>query len=116
MDLNDFRQAALKDPKVLAAARKVVPIDDSSLDWKLELPPGRVEIVMRDGRSFERVGTGIPGSAEAPMDWNDVVRKFSNCASFAPVARSTEEISAVHTAVQRLEGVDDATEVLRALA
>ena len=60
MGLNDFTEAGLKDPQVLAAARKIVLVDDAALDWKLELPPGRVEIAMRDGRRFERVGTGVP--------------------------------------------------------
>jgi len=116
MRLADFSERALKDLQVLATARKVVAIDDASLDWKLELPPGRVEIVMRDGRRFERVGTGIPGSAEAPMDWHDIVRKFSDCASFAPVPLAAEQVSAVHRAVERLENMDDATAILRALA
>jgi 2-methylcitrate dehydratase PrpD len=116
MSLDDFTEAALKNPAVLATAGKVVPIDDASLDWKLELPPGRVEIVMRDGRKFERVGTQVPGSAEAPMDWDDIVRKFVNCASFSPVAQSAETICAVHSAMQRLERIDDATELLRKLS
>lgn len=116
MSLQDFTKRALRDPKVFDVAQLVVPIDDASLDWKLELPSGRVEIVLRDGRSFERTGTDVPGSVEAPMDWDDIVRKFTDCASFAPVARSSDEIVAVHRAVQGLEDAGDATEMLRMLA
>lgn len=116
MSLRDFTEEALRDPDVLAAAQKVVPINDDALDWKLELPPGRVEIITRDGRKFGRVGTDIPGSAEAPMSWDDIVTKFKDCASFAAVPRSPEQIEAVHRMVQRLELVDDATEVLRMLS
>ena len=116
VSLNDFTEAGLKDPRVLAAARKVVPIDDATLDWKLELPPGRVEIVLRDGRRFERVGTGVPGSVEAPMTWEDIVRKFLECASFAPEPFPSERVAAVHRTVDRLESVADATEILRALS
>ena len=116
MRLADFTPEALSDPQVLAMARKVVPVDDASLDWKRELPPGRVEIVLSDGRRFERVGRGVPGSAEAPMSWEDVVRKFIDCASFAPVTRSKEEIEMVYRTLQRLEQVDDATSVLRMLS
>lgn len=116
MSLADFADRALRDPQVLAAARKVVPIDDDSLDWKLELPAGRVEIVMRDGRRYERVGRDIPGSAEAPMTWGDLVHKFTECASFAPLPRSPEQIGFVHETVRRLDSVDDATSVLRALS
>lgn len=114
--LRDFTARALQDPQVLATAQKVVPVDDATLNWKLDLPPGRVQIVLRDGRSFERVGTGIPGSVEAPMDWDDIVRKFIDCASFAPVPRSASQISAAHHAVERLEEAQDATEMVRALA
>jgi 2-methylcitrate dehydratase PrpD len=116
MRLSDFTPEALRDARVLAMAQRVVPVDDASLDWKRELPPGRVEIVLRDGRRFERVGRDVPGSADAPMSWDDVVRKFVDCASFAPVARSKEQIEAVHLTVQRLELVDDATIVLRMLS
>jgi 2-methylcitrate dehydratase PrpD len=116
MQLADFTTEALSDPQVMAMARKVVPVDDPSLDWKRELPPGRVEIVLQDGRRFERVGRGVPGSAESPMTWDDVVRKFVECASFAPAERSQEQIETVHRTVQRLEGVEDATSVLRMLS
>jgi 2-methylcitrate dehydratase PrpD len=116
MSLNDFTDKALKDPKVQEVARKVVPIEDRGLDWKLELPPGRVEIITRDGRKFDRIGTHVPGSPEAPMRWDDLVGKFIECARFAAVARSDEQIEAVYKAVQRLELMDDATEVLRLMA
>lgn len=116
MGLTDFTDEALKNPAVLEAARKVVPINDATLDWKLELPPGRVEIVTNDGRRFERVGTGIPGSAEAPMGWDDIVRKFKDCASFSAVPRLSDQTESVCGMVRRLESLEDATEVLRALA
>jgi 2-methylcitrate dehydratase PrpD len=116
MSLNDFTDVALRDSDVLAAAQKVVPVDDQSLDWKLELPPGRVEIVTRDGRRLQRVGTNIPGSADAPMSWDDIVEKFKDCASFAVVPRSPDRIETVHRTVQRLESVQDATEMLQALS
>jgi 2-methylcitrate dehydratase PrpD len=116
MRLADFTVEALKDPEVLELARKVVPVSDSSLDWKGKMPPGRVEIVMRDGRRFERIGDGVPGSVEAPMGWDDVVRKFVDCASFAPVPCSPETIKAVHQTAGRFEHESDATVILRALS
>jgi len=116
MRLADFTVAALQDPQVLALARRVVPVSDARLDWKGQMPPGRVEIVMRDGRRFERTGRGIPGSVEAPMSWEEVVSKFVECASFAPVLRSAEEIKAVHETVAKLELEADATAILRALS
>jgi len=113
--LADFRAEALRDPQILDLARRVVPVDDASLDWKLDLPPGRVEIARRDGQRFERTGRGIPGSAERPLDWGDLVAKFADCASVAPRALAAERVAGVHETVCRLEHADDATAVLRAL-
>ena len=54
----DLTEKALAGHEVLATAQKVVPVPDDALDWKLEIPAGRVEIVTRDGRTLEQtVGT-----------------------------------------------------------
>ncbi|HEX3678626.1 MAG TPA: MmgE/PrpD family protein [Galbitalea sp.] len=109
----DFTEAGLRDPQVLAVAQKVVPIEDSTFDWKLDLPPGRIEIVTRDGRSFSDVGTGFPGSPESPMTWDDLVHKFEECASAAAVRPSQGQVEAVVRMTRELEALDDATEILR---
>lgn len=115
LGLRDFTEEALTDPQVLSLARKIIPVADASLDWKLELPPGRVEIVLTDGRRFERVGTDIPGSAQSPMGWSDLVRKFKDCAAFAARPVSSAQIEALVGLVARLETLDDATVLLRQL-
>lgn len=112
MRLSDFSTESIHDPRVLAAAQKVVPVADSSLDWKLELPPGRVEIVTRDGRRFQRVGTAIPGSAENPMSWDDISRKFADCAAAAIHPLSSVQIARVFEVAANLEDREDATELL----
>ncbi|WP_329353186.1 MmgE/PrpD family protein [Streptomyces sp. NBC_01261] len=116
MGVSDFTAQALKDPRVLAAARKVVPVQDQALDWKLELPPGRVEIIMRDGRRFDRVGTNVPGSSETPMTWDDIARKFGDCASAATMPPSLDQVRRVQQMTRDLESLNDATELLRVLA
>ncbi|MEU6354692.1 MmgE/PrpD family protein [Streptomyces sp. NPDC047072] len=115
MGVSDFTAQALNDPRVLAVARKVVPVQDGSLDWKLELPPGRVEIVLRDGRRFERVGVDVPGGPEAPMTWDDIARKFATCASAATAPPSMDQVRTVQRMTRELESLNDATEVLRVL-
>ena len=111
--LSDFDEDALRNSEVLAAAQKVMPITDSSLDWKLELPPGRVEIVMYDGRTFDRVGTAVPGSAENPMSWDDIFRKFADCAAAAIHPWPMEQIEQAFRMAKGLEDLDDAAELLR---
>ena len=115
MSVSDFTGEALKDPEVLAVARKVVPVADDALDWKMELPPGRVEIVTRDGRRLEAAGSNVPGSPEAPMTWNDIARKFDDCASAAIVPPSKEQIKRAQEMARDLDSLDDATELLSML-
>ena len=86
MRLADFTPEALRDPQVLAMARKVVPVDDAEPGLEARAAArSRGDRAAATAGAFERVGRGVPGSAEAPMSWDDVVRKFVDCASFAPV-------------------------------
>ena len=105
----DFTTEALNDPRVLAVAQLVVPVPDKALDWKLEIPSGRVEIVTRDGRSYEAVGTNVPGTVDAPMTWDDLGRKFDDCAAAAAVPLSEDQASKVKQLARDLETLDDAT-------
>ena len=115
MSISDFTDDALHDPQVLGVAQRVAPVEDSSLNWRLDLPPGRVEIVTCDGRRLERVGTGVPGSPESPMTWADVARKFQECASVARTPPSPGQIGAAQQMARELDSLDDATEILRVL-
>jgi 2-methylcitrate dehydratase PrpD len=113
--VSDFSDEGLRSPEVLAVAQKVVPVADASLNWDLDLPTGRVEIVLRDGRRFARTGHGVPGNIEAPLTWQDLGRKFIDCASIAfsaPTAQRARE--ALHTA-QHLEDVGDCATLVRLL-
>ena len=112
----DFTTEALNDPRVLAVAQLVVPVPDPSLDWKLEIPSGRVEILTRDGRSYEAVGTNVPGTVDAPMTWDDLGRKFDDCAAAAAVPLSEDQASKVKQLARDLETLDDATLLVKELS
>jgi len=113
--VSDLTGSALSDPRVLALARKVVTVRDPALDWKSELPNGRVVIRMRDGRRFDRTGTDVPGSARAPMTWDDLARKFADCAAAAAVPVPEGNVRAAVGMGRRLESVDDAVDLVRLL-
>jgi 2-methylcitrate dehydratase PrpD len=115
MKISDFSRGGLQDPEVLAVAQKVVPIRDRGLDWKLDLPGGRVEIVTYDNRTFEQSGQNVPGTAAAPMTWDDIAAKFRACAAAAATPPSLAQIEAVQQMARNLETLDDATELLRAI-
>ena len=113
--LADFSAAGLADPQVQAAARKVVPVPDPALNWTLELPPGRVELVMSDGRTFSRTGSAVPGTAEAPLTWPDILRKFEDCIAVSVNPLPAHEVTAVAQHLRQLEASPDATGVMRTL-
>ncbi|HEX7908664.1 MAG TPA: MmgE/PrpD family protein [Paraburkholderia sp.] len=116
MGIADFSEAALTDPEVLAMAAKVVPVQDPNQNWTFKLPDGRIEIVTRDGRVFERLGDKIPGSPEAPLTWEQLSEKFVSCASVAAFPPSEAGTRKAQELVRELEIVGDATDVLRALS
>ncbi len=116
MGIADFSETALRDPEVLAMAEKVVPIRDPDQNWTFKLPDGRIEIVTRDGRVFERLGDKVPGSPEAPLTWDQISDKFSSCASVAAIPPSEAGIRTAQELVRKLESVGDATEILRVLS
>jgi 2-methylcitrate dehydratase PrpD len=111
----DFSASALKDPDVLAIAQKVVPVEDNSLDWKVKIPDGRMEIITRDGRRLERVGCRVPGSPEAPLSWDAIVAKFRDCASVAARPITPDKIEQAQEMARNLESLDDAAMLLKAL-
>ncbi len=114
--LADFAPAALLNTEILALAGRVTPVEDRALDWKHELPDGVVEIVTRDGRRFRQTGTDVPGSATAPMTWDDIGRKFDDCASSAVHVLPAETLTGIRRAIVGLEEVADATVPLRMMA
>lgn len=114
--VSDFFGDALKDPQVLAAANKVIPVVDDSFDWKTTLPKGRIDIVTRDGRTLSRVGDNVPGDVECPMSWEYLYDKFRYSAELAAVPPSAEGIRKAQEMVRHLEALDDATDILRVLS
>ena len=88
-------------------------VPDPSLDWKMALPPGRVEIIASDGRSWFQEGRAVPGNADNPLGWADTGAKFTECASVSarPVPAGT--VTRALDLAARLEIVPDATELSR---
>ncbi|UUU19716.1 MmgE/PrpD family protein [Streptomyces sp. DSM 40750] len=113
--LAHFTEEGVRDRRVRAMAAKVVPVEDSSLDWKLELPPGHVEMTTTDGRTFAKSGAGYPGSPERPTTWDDLSGKFRDCAAAAAYPPPPEQVEAVIELAKNLESVADVTEISRRL-
>lgn len=116
MAVTDFTQAGLRDPVILATAQKIVPLPDATLDWGLELPPGRVEVQLNDGRVFEAIGLQVPGGPDNPLLWSDVLAKFRECAAAASRPPDLAQVERAELRAMELERLSDATEMLRSLA
>lgn len=116
MSVSDFSESGLRDVQVLELGRKITLVRAPDLDWKLELPLGRVEIILNDGRRWLQEGHNVPGNSENPMNWADICTKFRECASVAvnpvpiPAQIKAEDLA------WRLEELPDATELIRCLA
>lgn len=114
--LADFTDEGLNDPRVLAAAAKVVPVVDPGQNWGMRIPSARIEVVTNDGRTIERIGDNVPGEQENPMDWNYLIAKFREAASFSAKPLSEAAVDRAQALVMGLEDLDDAADVMRALA
>ena len=102
-------------PAVLSLAAKITLHLDPALNWALELPPGRVEITAADGRSWVKTGEGVPGNADNPMHWDDIIAKFRECASVAAKPVAAERLARTQTSIRWLESAPDITPVIKAL-
>ncbi|ANI80131.1 MmgE/PrpD family protein [Sphingobium sp. EP60837] len=114
--IEHFTEAGLRDPKVLETAQKIVPINDSSLDWKGEMPNARVEIDTRSGETLAGSGDGTLGGKNHPMEWEHIIAKFVSCAALAPIPISPAKINEAVEMARSLETLSDGTELLRKLS
>ena len=116
MSVTDFTQASLRDPAILEAGRKISLVADATLDWKLELPPGRVEIVATDGRRWLVEGREVPGNSDNPMDLDDICAKFRECAAVCVTPVDAAKVARAESLARTLETLVDATDLIRSLA
>ncbi len=116
MSVSDFSEQGLRDRGVLETASKISLVSDPALNWKLELPPGRVEILTHDGRRWLEEGRSVPGNADNPMDWDDICSKFMECAAVSVTAVADDVVTRVAGLARRLEELFDATELVKLLS
>ena len=116
INVSDFTEEALRDERVLLTAAKVVPVPDPDLNWRTELPFGRVEILTHDGRSFAAVGDRVPGSSLAPLTWDALDAKFAECATVASAPPHPTDLARLRSGIRDLETCSDVGELVRLVA
>jgi 2-methylcitrate dehydratase PrpD len=112
----DFSPGGLTRPDVLAVAQRVEPVDDSSLDWGLELPPGRVRVRTKDGAVADVLGSDVPGDETHPLTWQQVSDKFRANARSGRRPLDDSAVERVVDLVHQLEHVDDVAQIVRAVS
>jgi len=113
--VDEFTQEAIKDPSVLAVANRVQPNIDPSLN-RMGVAPARLEIKMKDGRSWSFQVDHPYGSPENPMDTNAMAAKFRDCAAHAVKPLTAKNTQRLLDLLLNLEDVADVAEIAQMLS
>jgi 2-methylcitrate dehydratase PrpD len=112
--VDDFTDRAIKRPEVLEMARKI----DTRLEAAMNrhgVGPSRVTLTLQDGAAYTEEVEHCLGSVERPMSFEDVTRKFQECAACSIKSLSKDKVEKVIEMVSRLEALDDAAKIIKLL-
>jgi 2-methylcitrate dehydratase PrpD len=93
--LDAFREEALHDQTVRAAAGKVAVSIYQEYADQLESSPAKVTVALKDGRQIERSRLYPTGSQQAPMTRAQIKAKFDICAAQAIDKPTSEKVYAL---------------------
>lgn len=111
VDVDDYSDAAIRDPAILDLAARVSYESDPAADFPRRFG-GRVRVRLRDGRVLAHAEPINRGSAERPLTADEVIDKFRrSAAGVLPSAK----IDAVQAAIASLERLDDIALLMTAL-
>lgn len=112
--ISDFTAMGIADPVVLGIANKVAAELDPELDPRT-IPPGRVEVALNDGMTYSAQVKYPKGDPRNPLSLEEIGAKFKEGVRFAARPMSDSQAEKVIETVQRLEDVDDASNLVRLL-
>ena len=110
--LSDFTSEGLGQPEALQLTAK----GSHELDASLSPHAGIVEVVLRSGAMAARRIDLPLGHPARPLSREQLVDKFMDCASHAPLPLSRGALESVVDLIDRLEELDDVTAVPEALS
>lgn len=115
--VGDFSNERRSDASVGAIADKIMFVEDARYDWSEELPASVVRITMNDGTVLEgeTSHSETPGSTEHPLDWDDLLVKFDDCASFSANPLQADARNRIAAEIRELEKVGDTASIAAAL-
>ena len=110
--VDDFTEESIKRPEILSVAHKASGNLAPAMN-RHGVGPGRVTITMQDGSEYTEEVEHCLGSVERPMTFEDVTKKFRECAACALKPLPTSKIEKVIELVSKLETLNDVTEIIR---
>jgi len=112
--LEQFSETRIAAPDVVALARRVEVVVDEELDGLYpKIYANIVEVILHDGRRFEKRVDFPKGSTSRPMDFSEVAGKFRSLALHGVTPDRAERII---EAVDRFERLDNIREFCNLLA
>jgi 2-methylcitrate dehydratase PrpD len=117
MEIGDFSPESIKSEVLLGLARKVTPRFDPGLksDSKTMLP-AVVEIRTIDGKAFSKRVDLVYGHPQNPMNWDDLIKKFKDCASYSAKPLPEKNINRVVEMITHLENVQEMRDIVGLVA
>ena len=113
-DITAFYPERVSDPDTLSLARRVKVVADEEMSFRrYDYPSSRVEVTLKDGRTFEESVTAQYGDAQNPASPEELVGKFTFLAEDTLGEARTQQVIEV---VDRLDELDDVKELTRLLA
>ena len=112
--VDDFTDESIKKPEILKLAQKINTRLEPAMN-RHGVGPGGVTITMQDGTEYAEEVEHCLGSVARPMNFEDVTKKFRECAACSIKPLPADTVDKVIGMVGRLEKLNDATEIIRML-
>ena len=114
IEIGDFSRKALVDLVLKNLCAKTYAEYDESLKSTLSktMLPGRVKVETKDRSVYDKSLDVIYGHPENRMQWEDLSRKFHDCALYSWEKLSIERIEVLVGMIDNLERVDNVSKIL----
>ncbi|MBN1189603.1 MAG: MmgE/PrpD family protein [Dehalococcoidales bacterium] len=112
--VEDFTPEAITKPEILNISGKVTGylVEEMS---RHGVGPGKVTLIMEDGKEYTEYVEHCLGSVERPMTFADCAAKFKECSNSSIKPLSAEKIDEITDLISNMEKLPDATRIIRML-
>jgi 2-methylcitrate dehydratase PrpD len=114
LTLGHFSDEALRRDDVMALASRVQPYVDDEIDrtWSRFVTPAKVTVQFTDGKTIEARVDYPKGHPRNAMTAEEIAAKTADCATFAAVPLPRDAAARLTSTVDRLDLLEDISEVL----